>query len=371
MTPDLPSRPPKKRLRVALVALCGAFVACLLIPGCGVGYVVKSGWYQMEMLAKRQPIDDVLQSGRLSPDHAERLALVPGIKAFGEGLGLAKTGSYESISLDWRRTIYNVSACHPIAFEPKTWWFPIVGRVPYLGFFREGDAERRANKLRQRDLDVWVRTAGAYSTLGWFRDPVLPGMLDWTEADLAETLLHETAHATLWVKGSVRFNESYANVVGKLAADAYMRKTYGPDSPEIEQMFAEREDLILWRELLHGLYKDLDAVYQDPDSDDASKLKRKQEILDALPEQVAQTPFENRERFDRASRKGPWNNARLLQFRTYNAHQEAFEATLERCDRQIACFIDTIRQITDGRSDPYVALYEHLSWEIPENVKEF
>jgi predicted aminopeptidase len=336
-----------------------------------VGYVVKSGWYQMEMLAKREPIDAVLQTNRLNPEQAERLALVPGIKAFGEQLGLAETGSYESISLDWQRTIYNVSACHPIAFEPKTWWFPIVGRVPYLGFFREQDAERRANKLRQHDLDVWVRTAGAYSTLGWFRDPVLPAMLEWTEADLSETLLHETAHATLWVKGSVRFNESYANVVGKLAADAYMREKYGSDSPEVQEMLAEQEDLILWRELLHRLYKELDTVYQDPDSGDDYKYKRKQEILDALPQQVAQAPFSDRKRFDRASRKGPWNNARLLQFRTYNAHREAFDAVLETCGREISCFIETIREITHGQSDPYVALYEHLSWEIPKNVKDF
>ena len=382
MMQDLPTSRRKKPLRRIFVALVACVLGSVFIPACGVGYVVKSGWYQMEMLAKREPIQEVLLSDRIGADAAAQLSLVPGIKAFGERVGLAQTDSYESISLDWKRTIYNVSACSPVAFEPETWWFPIVGQVPYLGYFRQQDADRRAQKLSRKGLDVWVRTAGAYSTLGWFKDPVLPGMLEWSEADLAETLLHEIAHATLWVKGSVRFNESYANVIGKLAGDAYMNEKYGVDSPQVQDMLAEREDLYLWRALLHDLYKKLDAVYQDPDLEESAKAVQKAKLLASLPAEATATPFANPERFVRAASNGTWNNARLLQFKTYNAHQEAFDALLAKCSQQlggpaatadskISCFIEEIRGLTDGRRDPYVALYEHLNWPVPKDVKEF
>jgi predicted aminopeptidase len=297
------------------------------------------------------------------------LALVPRIKAFGERQGLAHTRSYESISLEWDRTIYNLSACSPVAFEPETWWFPIVGRVPYLGFFRPQDATRRADDLRAKGLDVWVRTAGAYSTLGWFRDPILPQMLEWSEAELAETLLHETAHATLWVKGSVKFNESFANIVGQWAGEAYMVEHYGEQSPEVQAMRKNRADIALWRQVLRNLYKDLDTTFTDSDLDDTEKLERKELALASLPHRVREIEFSDPERFERVSLNGPWNNARLLQFRTYNAHRDAFVAVLTACNDEIDCFIRTIREITQGRRDPYVALYAHLQWDFLDDVQ--
>ena len=114
--------------------------------------------------------------------------------------------------LGWDHTIYNVTGSAPLAFEPVVFWFPVVGSFPYLGFFDRDQARAHASGLRRQGKDVWVRTAGAYSTLGWFEDPILPHMLDWDEYSLAGTLLHELAHATLWVPGSVQFNESFCQI---------------------------------------------------------------------------------------------------------------------------------------------------------------
>ena len=88
-----------------------------------------------------------------------------------------------------------------------------MGRVPYLGFFRRKDAEPWIRRLENQGYETYIRTAGAYSTLGWFEDPVLPGMLKWSDYRLADTVLHELAHATVWIKGSVKFNESFASFV--------------------------------------------------------------------------------------------------------------------------------------------------------------
>src|SRR5262245_24347791 len=120
------------------------------LGGCSPGYVLRSGWHQGELLRSRVPLEEARQSGRLSPDQLGALDRVAQIKAFGRRLGLQATRSYDSIALGWERRIWNVSACAPLSFESKTWWFPIVGRVPYLGYFDRGRADRTAQSLRKK-----------------------------------------------------------------------------------------------------------------------------------------------------------------------------------------------------------------------------
>ena len=188
----VPSLEPRvKRLALALL---------LTQTGC-LAYLSKAAYFQAELLAGREPLDDVLTSGDLTPTQADRLRLVPDIKAFGESIGLADTDNYDTVNLGWQRGIYTVTAAPPLSFEAKTWWFPIVGGVPYIGFFRDSDARKRADRVAAKGYETHIGRASAYSTLGFFRDPVLPGMLDWDEARLAETVLHELAHATLANEG--------------------------------------------------------------------------------------------------------------------------------------------------------------------------
>jgi len=335
--------------------------ALLLLPACKVAYVARSAYFQAELMAQREPIDRVLARGELNPTDAELLALVPAIKAFGESQGLSNSRSYESISTRWDRTIYNFSACPPLSFDPVTWWFPVVGRVPYLGFFRERDSDRYRERYEQRGYEVWVRTAGAYSTLGWFRDPILPGMLAWEEHRLSETVLHELAHATLWVKGSVDFNESYANVVGKEAALRWMVERYGASSEQVSHVHRRREDIQRWRALLQELYNDLDVVYKFDDKSEREKLTMKQELLASLESRVISAGFHDRQRYLAAVDAGPWNNARLRQFRTYNDGQEAFHWLLQRHNGDLRLFIEDLDRITTGTREPWTALRQEVA----------
>jgi len=318
--------------------------------------VTKSAWYQLELLAKREPIEQVLLSGELSPSQEEKLRLIPQIKAFGEQLGLASTQNYDTVSIRWQREIYNFTACDPLAFEPATWWFPVVGSVPYLGFFREADAQRYATRYQERGYDVWYRRAGAYSTLGWFRDPILPGMLDWEEFRLAETVLHELAHATLWIKGSVSFNETFANVVGEEAAERWMERRYGATGPEVIRMRQRREDMETWRQVLHRLYTDLDSVYQNLDFLPEQRLSKKEALLNDLAYRLAYADFHDRERYLAAARRGSWNNARLHQYRTYNDARENFERLLEAKTGDLGAFIGEVDRLTRDAADPEAAI---------------
>ncbi len=337
-----------------------ALLALLVLPACKVAYVGRSAWFQLELMAKREPIDRVLAQGGLGEEQARKLALVPEIKTFGEEQGLAPSRNYESVSARWDRSLYNFSACGPLSLEPEGWWFPVVGSVPYLGFFRERDVRRYERRYRDRGFDVWVRDVGAYSTLGWFRDPVLPAMLDWEEFRLAEVVLHELVHATLWVPGSVSFNETLANVVGEEAATRWMVERYGIDSPEVRDMARTRADWVLWRGLLEELYKNLDAVYKNENTNPETKLENKHALFEGLEASVLATDFHQQARYASAAHDGPWNNARIAQYRTYNQGREAFDTLLGRHGGDLPTFMADIAKITEKRRDPWAALHEEL-----------
>lgn len=346
--------------RRGLLALAGAAVlSCgvgLAVPGCSMGYVLRSAYYQGELMAARRPVAEVRADGQLSPDQLAALDLIDDVKRHGEAMGLKPTRNYGTVALGWEREIWNVTACDPLAFQPETWWFPIVGRVPYLGYFKVEHARETEQRLRAEGLDVYARTAGAYSTLGWFRDPILPGMLEWEEFDLADTVLHELAHATLWVPGSVHFNESFASFVGEEAAFAYLQQKYGPDSAPVLAARQEFEDVARWRQLQRDLVAELDAVYSDAALTDAQKLERKAALFAALPDRVQLAGFHAPERFLRAASNGTWNNARLVQFKTYNTNRGAFEAILRRNNGDLLAFMADVGDIARGADDPFAAL---------------
>jgi predicted aminopeptidase len=347
-----------RRWKLVLPALALGLAASVFLPSCTVGYIVRSGIYQAELLASRQPIDELLDSGDLAAGEEQRLRLIPEIKTYGKGLGLKATENYDTVAYGWDRTIWNLSACDPLSFQPVTWWFPVVGRVPYLGFFDVDDARMREQVLSGDGYDTHLRTAGAYSTLGWFRDPVLPGMLRWPESDLAETVFHELAHATLWIPGSVDFNESFASFVGEASAKVYMRDKYGPDSRETQEYLRSERDYVRFERILHELYRDLDATFTDGSLTDDQKRSRKAELYASLPARVRASEIEDKERYVASIQRTPWNNARLMQFRTYNTNEASFEALFHAEGDDLLAFIGKIDKVTNGRTDPFAALDE-------------
>ncbi len=359
------SRPLRRGLLGSTALLVAALGVSTVIPGCKVGYVVKSSWFQAELLASRVPVEKVREKPELTEEQSQALDLVADVKAYGAEIGLSATDNYETVAWGWDRTIWNVSACDPVAFSPETWWFPVVGRVPYLGYFREEDARRQAGRMENEELDVYVRTAGAYSTLGWFRDPILMNMLGWGTYSLADTVLHELAHATVWIPGSVGFNESFANFVGEEAAFRYLDDRHGPESElsvKARQRFA---DTGVWRKLQHELYEDLATIYDDDSLDDDTKLARKEAVFASLDERVDDAGFHDPARFHRAVDRNTWNNARLIQFKTYNNKRPIFEALLERNDGDLLAFMhDVERIVRDNRkAKPFDALRQELGMD--------
>jgi predicted aminopeptidase len=213
------------------------FALVLLLPllaGCGtVGYYAQAIHGQCQILHRKQPIQELLADPKTPPPLKERLKLVLSIRQFAEGeLRLPVNGQYRDYAdLGRHFAVWSVYAAPEFSLKAKAWWYPVVGRLEYQGYFDEARARRFAAKLERKCFDVHVGGVEAYSTLGWFRDPVLNTFLFNDDTDLADLLFHELAHQRLFVGGDTDFDEAFATAVADEGVERWLR-TRG-DSAEL------------------------------------------------------------------------------------------------------------------------------------------
>ena len=241
--------PPNKRLSDGWSCNAPRLAACVvlavLLGGCAQPlYVARLGWTEAKILWRREPMREVIAEPGTDPALRERLELVLAAREFArQQLGFDVGGSYGSYAAvgPEEATVYVVSAAHRDRLASYTWWYPIAGRVPYRGFFAERAAQAEAARLARRDLDVDVRPAVAFSTLGWFADPLLSTTAEADAVPLVTTVLHELFHQTLYVPGEPAFNESAATFAGERGAVAFFCTRDGNDAPRC------REAHIAWK----------------------------------------------------------------------------------------------------------------------------
>ncbi|MBI2899599.1 MAG: aminopeptidase [Planctomycetes bacterium] len=325
----------------------------LLLSGC---YIIRQGCGQLDILLHRRNVDEVLAGPAPEPEK-EKLKLVLEAKAFGERvLALEPTDNYTTFfDTRGKPVSYAVTACRKDRFEPYTWWFPIVGTIPYKGFFRREDAVEEARDLEAEGYDVNVGVVGAYSTLGWFSDPIFSSMLRQSEEELVDLILHELTHSTVYAKGHGDFNESLAGFVGREGALDFARRRWGERS-EISRRAVDRfadEDRI--DRFMQDLFRELDAYYR---SRPANVLAGRAEIWAKARERLHEVQKELKvERYDWLL-KVEVNNAVVLGRRRYgrtDLFRKHFEAVggdwpkfFERM-RAIAAMPDPIRALEESR----------------------
>ena len=310
-------------------------VLAALLSGClPLHAALQSAEGELELLAARKPLEVAVRDRRIPARVRALLARIPAVKRYGEANGLRATSNYEDyVQLHRSAVVYVVTACEPLRFNAKTWSFPIAGSFPYLGWFDKRSAQDYAHDLEGDGWDVDVRGASAYSTLGWFRDPVLSSMIPaGPEAlgELVNVVLHESVHATLHLEGQSTFNESLASFVADRLTLRYLEKQRGA------QPYRDAE--ARGRNALHELhrgYEELDALYKSQKSD-AEKLTAKGEILLALRE--------------RLQWKRRLNNASLMGHKTYSSGGQGFARLLESCREDFGCFFGKLRTL---RSDSF------------------
>lgn len=217
-------------LRVAAV-----FAVCLAAGACNPVYVARAGWAQARILSAREPLVEVMTDAATDGRTRGKLRLVHDARDFAvRDLGFRNVGdAYTSLArLESDTLALVLSAAYRDRLQFHTWWFPIVGRVPYRAYFSESAAERARAELEERGFDTHLRPTAAFSTLGWFADPLYSTLLRLDEVALVETVLHELAHNHLFLAGQGRFNESWANFAGHAASIEFFcgREGGGPDT---------------------------------------------------------------------------------------------------------------------------------------------
>lgn len=314
-----------------------AVLAALALASAGcftTRYVAQAAWGQLELLTSARPVDDVLRDDDTDLRTAALLRESRAILAFAKQHGLDSQGNYRKyVDLPRDQVVWFVTASKPLAFEPKVWSFPIAGSFPYLGWFEWEQARKFVDGLRRDGWDTYMRPVRAYSTGGYFRDPIISTMFLPTDdaiAYLANVLLHELTHANVLVKDQAVYNESVASFVGDELTDLYLAQRFGPDSAELADYRAELTEDRARGDRLARAYTELDALYKSAASD-AEKRAGKERVTAALQAEL-----------DLAHRP---NNASLQGFKTYNSGHAALVALFASCDRSWPRFLATIRAV--------------------------
>src|SRR5579862_72507 len=211
----------KKWLVVVLLALIVAAVS-----GCQtIGYYAQAIKGEGQILANRKPIDKLISDPHTPADLRQKLELVQRMRAFAKDSLKLPVDNYYLKYTDVHReyVVWNVQAASEFSLQPKTWWYPVVGSLEYRGYFSEAGANKCAAPLRKKGYDVYVDGVEAYSTLGWFKDPILNTFITRSEPELAEVLFHELGHKRVFARGDIDFNEAYATTVGQEGAHRWLK----------------------------------------------------------------------------------------------------------------------------------------------------
>ena len=331
------------------VASLGSLALCtLLLNGCGVGYIWHVAVGQAKLLARQQPVEEVLQDSHLSEPEQQKIRLILAVRAFAiEHLGLHASDSYTTfVRVDGPYVSYNLSAAPQDALQPYIWWFPIIGRLPYKGFFDKAAALREERVLTDQGYDTYVGGVRAFSTLGYFRDAILSCMLSYDNFSLISTVIHELLHRTVWVKGNVSFNESLADFVGEKGTLAYLTWRYGAASVEVQSYQDIRADAGVFAAYMQALIERLETLYRQPLSRE-EKIRQREQLLvaakDAYPTVFPRLKTSHYQGFFAQRRL---NNAVLLAFRLYHRDSAFFERALAAHGgdlRQMIAFFKTLR----------------------------
>lgn len=305
-----------------VVSLGLVLLASLGLVGCNqVGYYQQAIGGQVRLLAARQPVVQVLADMDADAKLRARLQTAQRMLSFIQAeLHLQPEKRYRTyVALERSAVVYNLVATPSLSVEPQQWCYPIVGCAPYRGYFRAAAAQRASERFQAQGLTTFIGEVPAYSTLGWFNDPLLSSFIFWPDAELVALLAHEVSHSKLWVNSDVAFNEAFASFVGSQAAWIWLQRR---DQSELLAYQARQQAWVGLRRLLLQLRQRLQTIYRQPVSD-AAKLAQQEQAYAALRScyQLQRVQLGDG-RYDRYVAK--LNNAVLAALATYDNFRPAF-----------------------------------------------
>lgn len=313
-----------------------------LISGCStVNYYAQSIQGQFEIIQKRQNINLILNDSNLSNSHRNRLETVLELRDFSiNQLGLPDNNSYLSYAdLERDYVIWNIFATEEFSLSPIKWCYLIVGCLDYRGYFSETEAEQHAMNLKAQGYDIYLGGVSAYSTLGWFDDPVLNTMLRWSDIQLATVMFHELAHQQLYIKNDTEFNESYAEAVATIGVIKWLEQS--PDKTLLTAYLQSRSQEKEFISLIMKYKTVLTEIYRS-ETNKKQMLIQKESAFKQMKDE-----YRNISHHWEKDRYAYWfstdlNNAKLAAIVTYQQYASSFMNIYNKLDRNLERFYSLI-----------------------------
>lgn len=341
-------------------------ISVIFLSACGtLGYYYQSAKGQLDLLTRREPIDDLLKDQSLDSEIRDRLELVRQIRQFAsQQLHLPDNQSYtEYTDLKRPYALWNVFAAPELSTMPYEWCYPIVGCVVYRGYFDEAKARAYAATLTKKKLDSYVGGVPAYSTLGWFDDPVLNTILHYPDYELAGLIFHELAHQLVYVKGDSVFNESFASAIEIEGTERWLKSLNLPKQIQTYRLQRLRDQKVV--ELILSYRDRMQTMYETRISDEA-KYQQKSQLLAKMKQDYQNLiePWEGYKRY------GQWfgqdlNNAHFVVISAYHDKVPAFLELLRRHDSNLISFYKSVIALSEQSAEDRNRFLDSL--ELPGN----
>ncbi len=320
----------KHKIKIALqFVFIGFMFFCLLFHQLII-YGISQGKGQLSIVMNAEPIEELINKGEMSDSVQQKLSLILEIKQFAiDSLGINPTDNYSTFyDQSKQNKLLTISACEPFSFQAKEWTFPFLGTVSYKGFFNRQKAENEILKLRSENYDVDVYSPSGWSTLGWFKDPVLSGMLRRNTGSLANLIIHELTHGTLYVKNNVTFNENLANFIGDKGAERFLLFKFGKDSKEYRDYEENKQDEKIYNEYILKSKDQLDSLYSSFSGDMSNEMKKekKKALIRGIAMGVNKLPLNKPKNYFNYTLQAFYEgNAFFMAFDRYDSQYEVFE----------------------------------------------
>ncbi len=319
----------KNSINLFFQLLLYATMLCCLFWHRMVAYGVSQAKGQLTVLLNAQPIVDILQDKSFPDSLKQKVLLINDIKQFAtDSIGIKPSKNYTTIYDQHNQAILIVvSACQPYSFNEKEWTFPFLGTVSYKGFFNKEEAKKEIRALQLSGYDIDVYSPSAWSTLGWFRDPILSNMLYRTDGQLANLIIHELTHGTLYVKNNVTFNENLANFIGEKGAEQFLRSRYGVQStPYLDYEHSKVDEIVFKKYILKSKDR-LDSLYSTlSNENNVIKKQKKINLITTIVKGVNHLPLYKKQLYFKYTLQAfKEKNAFFMAFSRYDSQYDIFE----------------------------------------------
>ncbi|MDQ3192251.1 MAG: aminopeptidase [Bacteroidota bacterium] len=288
---------------------------------------------QLKIIINAQPIEKVLADPEFPDSLKNKLILIQEIKAFAvENIGINPSNNYTTVyDQKGKPVLWVLTASEPYELKAFEWTFPFLGKVSYKGFFDLDRGIIEMAELKNAGYDVELGKVGAWSTLGWFNDPILTNMLDRNEGDLANLVIHELTHGTLFVKGDVDFNENLASFIGHQGALRFLEYKFGNNSPQMKKYLDDSQDEKIYTDYIINSAFRLDSLYSTVKNEKTSvKEELKINLINQIISETKELDVIDKERSEKLSEKIlSYKNAYFLSFLRYGSKQDDFQNQLE------------------------------------------